>query len=399
MSIKSRNFYTSLLRSSSNDKKDILAQAALAILSNESINDLKCIKFNIDGEEQKVSIKSNSDGFDIQVNDGAWENVQMTKLEENGNISLEMKINAHSSKVTVTSDKVTIISGEGKTEMKLDKRNSDYFNASIASSSNRTLYYLAAFILAIQWIVFIHAGGFFGNERTEKYYDLTGSLTYLSTIALSLFLTKNIAMRQLILSTFVAIWASRLGWFLYSRIHNNNGIDSRFEEMKKDNLKFWAAWTIQALWIFLCLFPVLKLAQTRVLRRLSALDFVGFGIWGFGFALECIADYQKRAFRAVAENKGKFIDSGLWSISRHPNYFGEILLWTGISLSAFSGTRSPLVFISPIFVSFLLICISGIPLLEKSADEKYGSDQRYLDYKENTPVLVPFIGRKGDASF
>jgi steroid 5-alpha reductase family enzyme len=253
--------------------------------------------------------------------------------------------------------------------------------------------------MAIQWIVFLHAGGFFGNERTEKYYDLTGSLTYLSTIALSLYLTPNLGVRQIILSSFVGVWAARLGWFLYSRIHNNAGIDSRFESIKKDNFKWMFAWTMQGVWIFTCLFPVLKLTQMTVAAPLAALDYAGFGLWTFGFIFEVIADYQKGKFRSIPENKNKFIDSGLWSISRHPNYFGEILLWSGISLAAYSATKSPAVFVTPVFVSLLLIYMSGIPMLEKSANEKFGNDPKFQEYKKNTPVLIPFIGRKGDADF
>lgn len=266
-------------------------------------------------------------------------------------------------------------------------------------SRNFILNYLAAYCFAVQWIVFIHAGGFFGNQRTETFYDLTGSLTYLTTVVLSLILSTKITVRQIILSTFVGIWSARLGWFLFTRIHKSGGVDSRFEEIKADNFRFWMTWTLQGTWVFICLLPVLQVSQHPKDRPLATLDYVGIGLWVFGFLFEVIADYQKSQFRANPDNKNKFIDSGLWSISRHPNYFGEIVLWLGITLSAFSGTQSWIIFITPAFVAFLLIFVSGIPMLEQKADERYGSDEKYLQYKKSTPTLIPFIGLRGNSPF
>jgi steroid 5-alpha reductase family enzyme len=183
-------------------------------------------------------------------------------------------------------------------------------------SRNFIINYLAAYIMAVQWVVFIHAGGFFGNQRTEKYYDLTGSLTYLSTVALSLILSTKITVRQIILSSFVGIWSARLGWFLFTRIHNTGGVDSRFEEIKKDNFRFWMTWTLQGTWVFICLLPVLQVSQHPEDRKLATLDYVGIGLWTFGFLFEVVADYQKSQFRANPDNKNTFINSGLWSISR-----------------------------------------------------------------------------------
>lgn len=263
---------------------------------------------------------------------------------------------------------------------------------------------LALYAMAVQWIVFIHAGGVFGNERTEKYYDLTGSLTYLTTLALSVYFVKGkLTARQIVLCLFVAVWASRLGWFLFTRIHSSNGIDDRFTVIKKSTSRFLMAWTMQGMWVFITILPVLILNQATEKRNFGVLDYVGIPLWVVGFSFEVIADFQKSAFRKVAENKERWISSGLWSISRHPNYFGEILLWIGIALSAFGGLgmrpRAAFVFLSPLFVALLLIFVSGIPLLEQKADKKFGDNDLYRKYKETTPVLVPFIGRKGDAGF
>lgn len=263
---------------------------------------------------------------------------------------------------------------------------------------------LALYTILLQWVVFIHAGGFFGNQRTEKYYDLAGSLTYLSTLALSLYLIKGrINSRQILLAAFVAVWASRLGLFLFSRISNNNGIDSRFTSIKQSQTRFLMAWTMQGMWVFLTMLPVLMLNQSKENVDLNVYDYIGIPVWVVGFAFEVIGDYQKSVFRKLADNRDKWITSGLWSISRHPNYFGEILLWIGVALSAFGGLgarpRAAFVFLSPVFVALLLIFVSGIPLLEQKADKKFGDNELYRKYKDETPVLVPFIGRKGDAMF
>lgn len=263
---------------------------------------------------------------------------------------------------------------------------------------------LALYTLTVQWVVFIHAGGFFGNERTEKYYDLTGSITFLTTLTLSLYLIDGtISTRQIILSAFVAIWSARLGSFLFTRIHNNNGIDSRFTAIKPSRPRFLMAWTLQGTWVFITMLPVLILHQSKSNVDLGLLDKIGISFWIVGFVFEVIADYQKSAFRSIATNKEKWVSSGLWRLSRHPNYFGEILLWTGVALSAFSGLPlrlgSLFVFLSPVLVAMLLIFVSGIHLLELKADEKFGNNEAYKKYKVETPVLVPFVGRKGDARF
>lgn len=243
------------------------------------------------------------------------------------------------------------------------------------------------------------------SKHRNKFFFLTiGSLTFLSTLALSIwFVSEKISVRQIILSSFVAIWSARLGWFLFTRIHNNAGVDSRFTAMKLSRPRFLMAWTMQGMWVFITMLPVLILNQSTESIGLGLFDYFGIPIWIVGFLFEVIADFQKSAFRNLVENKEKFIHTGLWSISRHPNYFGEILLWTGVALSAFGGLgarpRAAFVFASPIFVTLLLIFVSGIPLLEEKADKKYGDNDLYNKYKQTTPTLVPFIGRKGDAMF
>jgi steroid 5-alpha reductase family enzyme len=179
-----------------------------------------------------------------------------------------------------------------------------------------------------------------------------------------------------------------LGSFLFRRIHAA-GSDPRFDEIKPSASRFFVAWTLQGLWVFLTLSASLAAITTLTPARLGLLDVVGLGIWVLGFVIEVIADRQKSQFRS--ENPGHYISSGLWAWSRHPNYFGEILLWLGIAVIASSTLRGWqwVTLISPLFVFFLLTKISGIPMLEKRADARWGDHEGYRRYKAETPVLIP----------
>ena len=125
----------------------------------------------------------------------------------------------------------------------------------------------------------------------------------------------------------------------------------------------------------------------------SSTTIIGIIIFTIGFTIEIIADSQKTKFRAMDDNKDKFISIGLWKYSRHPNYLGEIILWLGISLISFSSLEGLqyITLISPIFTYLLLVNVSGINLLEKSGEKKWGHLDSYKSYKENTPRLIGFL--------
>jgi steroid 5-alpha reductase family enzyme len=256
--------------------------------------------------------------------------------------------------------------------------------------------YAFAVIVAflIQWIVFIPSFIF----KTEKYYDLTGSLTYTSVIILSVVISGNFDLRSIFIMSLVLIWAFRLGIFLFRRIIKA-GEDKRFKDMKKSGLQFFRAWTLQGLWVSFTLAAALA-AITAPKDDFGIYDGITFGIglliWIIGFGFEAIADFQKKKFRKAPNNQGKFINVGLWSISRHPNYFGEITLWIGIaiiSLPTLEGWRW-FALISPLFVFLLITKISGVPLLENYADKKWGGQVDYEKYKIDTPVLLPKLFKK-----
>jgi len=238
----------------------------------------------------------------------------------------------------------------------------------------------------IQWVAFIPSY----LNKTEKYFDLTGSITYFTVTIVAVTLSPSPDKRSYLLLGLILVWAARLGMFLFTRIRAE-GEDRRFREIKASFSRFLFAWTLQGLWVTLSLAAALAAitASTRV--GFGRLAIVGFAVWLFGFGIEVVADRQKGQFRVKPENKGKFINTGLWSWSRHPNYFGEIVLWIGvaiISLPNLSGWTY-LTLISPVFIFILLTRISGVPMLEKRADEKWGGQADYESYKARTSVLIP----------
>jgi steroid 5-alpha reductase family enzyme len=236
-------------------------------------------------------------------------------------------------------------------------------------------------------------------KKTEKYYDLCGSGAF-AAVAASTFACTNGEPRAALATTALLAWALRLGTFLVTRVHKDGG-DKRFDGIKEDPATFGIYWFIQGIWVLVTAMPVILInANAATQGPLRALDWVGFAVFAAGLTMETVADQQKRAFKADAKNKGKYIDSGLWSISRHPNYFGEITLWTGMSMVGLSGVAKYGAgevigcVLSPLLVAFLITQLSGIPLLEKSADERWGNEEAYQKYKRETPKLIPFIGGK-----
>ena len=263
-------------------------------------------------------------------------------------------------------------------------------NNSVKLNGYSAVLYCAVICIGMQWIAWIPASA----AKTERFYDLTGGLTYLVVVGFSLWagsLSEAPSLREFIVSFLVVIWALRLSSFLYFRIHRT-GKDGRFDQLKASPVRFLVPWTIQGLWVFLTMIVVLVInSQAGSAPEMGAWDVVGLSVWLLGFSVEVVADNQKSAFNKDPDNQGKWIDSGLWSYSRHPNYLGEILLWTGIAcfgVPCFTGLER-VAWISPVFVFLLLTKLSGIPILDKRALEKWGDDEEYQTYRENTPALLP----------
>lgn len=247
----------------------------------------------------------------------------------------------------------------------------------------------AAIALAWNWAAFVPAAAL----RSERFYDLVGALSYLSVVAACVLGSLSqgpLSLSQWVVAAMVVVWSTRLGWFLLTRVLRA-GKDGRFDEMKTRPARFFVAWTLQALWVYLtALAAITLLTRPSASGGPSAVTLLGWAVWAVGFAIEAVADAQKAAFAADPANRGRFIASGLWAWSRHPNYFGEIVLWSGVFLSGLETWSGPLwvTALSPVFVTLLLTKISGVPLLEERADAKWGGDPAYEAYKRATPVLM-----------
>jgi len=243
---------------------------------------------------------------------------------------------------------------------------------------------LVAFI--VQWVMFIPAWIY----HTEHYFDLTGSLTYI-TLTIFALLTAGLGNeRALLIGALVMIWATRLGSFLFIRI-SKAGEDRRFRKMKMNFLQFLMTWTLQGLWVYITYAAGLAAMTSVAEVPIGPIAIAGAALWALGFGIEVVADRQKTAFRKDPSNQDKFIQSGLWAWSRHPNYFGEILLWCGIMVIAIpvlEGLQYSTL-ISPIFVIVLLTKISGVRMLENRAEKLWGNDPDYQKYKATTPSLIP----------
>jgi steroid 5-alpha reductase family enzyme len=233
---------------------------------------------------------------------------------------------------------------------------------------------------------------------TEKYFDMTGALTYWIMIITGILQRNgNVSSRQIINSALTMLWSGRLGSFLVNRIGTDH-IDVRFNYVRTRPAAFLVFWATQMLWCFLTAFPLYTLLAKDDTKNVqsTSVDYLSWTMWSFGFVIEVVADMQKRAFRANPINHGKFITSGLWAYSQHPNYAGEMIMafamWLSCSQS-FVNTESAITFSSPVFVWFLLKHISGVRLLDAIAKKRWSNDPAYAAYCARTPVLFPLLSR------
>lgn len=244
----------------------------------------------------------------------------------------------------------------------------------------------AVLAFVINWIVYVPSNA----AKTEHYFDLTGSLTYIAVSVVAVVLAEDLDARAVVVTVMVLVWALRLGTFLFRRV-KRDGRDGRFDRIKVDPLRFLMTWSIQGLWVLLTVACALAIVTGREREDFGLLAIVGTVVWIIGFAVEVVADRQKSAFKRDPSNEGRFITTGLWAWSRHPNYFGEIMLWLGIAIMAvpvLSGWRW-VTLVSPVFVTVLLTRVSGIPMLERRGAKRWGDDPAYQAYVRSTPVLLP----------
>lgn len=252
-----------------------------------------------------------------------------------------------------------------------------------------TILIALLFSLVFNLLMFIPASIW----KTDKLTDLSYCITFIA-ISVWLLATNQPSLITTILILMICVWAIRLGTFLYIRIRKQTK-DNRFDGMREDFFKFLKFWILQGVSVWIIMMPIILFFQNpNTTQNKTSIFFiaVGFVIWLIGLLIESFADFQKYVFKQNPENKEKWIATGLWKKTRHPNYLGEITLWIGVYIFAFSfltDGQSAVALISPLFIFILLKYISGVPLLEKSADAKWGQNPEYTTYKTKSGIILP----------
>jgi steroid 5-alpha reductase family enzyme len=245
--------------------------------------------------------------------------------------------------------------------------------------------------LSIQVFFFIFAATF----KTDKLTDLSYGLTF---ITLTLFLLATLPSPQLIqtiAALLIIIWGLRLTSYLFIRILIIKK-DHRFDTIRTNPLKFIQFWLLQGLSVWIIMLPSIIILSSTSPFSLHPVTLMGFTLWFLGFTLETVADLQKFFFKLKPQNKDQFISHGLWKYSRHPNYFGEILCWWGIFTFAlpYLSSWSWATIISPLYITILLLFVTGIPPLEKRYSQKYKHNKHYQQYRSSTSLLIPLSLKK-----
>lgn len=243
--------------------------------------------------------------------------------------------------------------------------------------------------VCLNLVVFIFAY----RHQTDHYTDFTYSLTFIVVAIFAFFQSEVQNLPKFVLLALVVVWALRLGGYLFSRI-KSIGVDHRFDEMRPVWYRYIGFWILQgaSVWIIATPFVVALSSETNF-EKLLPVHLVGLLVWFVGLLLESIADFQKSRFRKDHKNDGQFMQSGLFSVLRYPNYLGEILIWIGIFIFATPCLVGIEWFsvISPLWIITLLLFISGIPYLQKQSEKRYGHLESYQSYKQSTKKLIPFL--------
>lgn len=244
--------------------------------------------------------------------------------------------------------------------------------------------------LAINALFFAYAAA----RKTDVVTDLSYSLSFAAVAAALVVVYGAWDPYRLVASCMVMLWAARLGAYLLGRILAMK-VDHRFDGMRDKPLKFARFWTLQALTVAIVMIPVSIAVASQVIAKWTAMGIAGLALWAAGLAIETVADAQKSRFKRSGGTG--FIRNGLWSWSRHPNYFGEATLWLGVYLYCLPllGAWSLPALVSPVGIACLLLFVSGVPLLEKAADARYGGQPEYERYKRTVSVFIPLPPRSG----
>ncbi len=254
------------------------------------------------------------------------------------------------------------------------------------------IFFSLIFSFAVNCFFCVCAAAF----KTDKVTDFSYSLSF---FLLTLFLLSAsgppFSYHKIIVAVAILLWSTRLGGYLFYRIIKI-GKDARFDDKRGNFINFLQFWVLQATTVWLVMLPFSVYITSPSDEGALYFTLLGILLFSLGLLIESISDVQKFRYRRTPENNSHWVDSGLWKYSRHPNYFGEMLVWWGLFIVVIPSLEGLfwLTLIGPLWITVLLLFVSGIPLLEKSADRKYGNNPDYLSYKESTSMLIPLPPRR-----
>lgn len=243
------------------------------------------------------------------------------------------------------------------------------------------------------------------NGLMDIFYGPAYIVVSLTSFISYLILTNEFSIRQIISNFLVLIWAVRIGTYVYIRNHGKPE-DYRYAAMRerwKKNIaikSFLKIYLFQGIIIFLVDFPVWFVNISDNPPLSSLLDFYGITlwlgslVWFVGFIFETFGDWSLYKFLQKPENRGKIMDKGLWKYTQHPNYFGEVTQWWGLFIIALAVPYGFITFIGPAYITFQIIKVSGVRLLDK----RFEGNQAYLDYKRRTSAFFPWFPKKKQKS-
>ena len=261
--------------------------------------------------------------------------------------------------------------------------------------------YSALFLLGYLIIAFIIGTIKKNNGLMDVFYGPGYFVVALTSLILYFIINDTVNIRQIIVTTLVFIWAVRLGTYVFIR-NRGKPEDYRYQEMRerwKTNIVLKSlirVYIFQGIVIFIVSFPVwfVNISQNPVLVNLfdffALTIWIGIIIWILGFLFETFGDYQLYKFKQDPNNKGKVLDQGLWKYTQHPNYFGEVTQWWGIYVIALAVPFGWISIFGPIFITYMIIKVSGIKLLDKH----YEGDDIYADYKRRTSTFFPWFPKQ-----
>jgi steroid 5-alpha reductase family enzyme len=232
-------------------------------------------------------------------------------------------------------------------------------------------------------------------RKNNAVVDYAWGLGFVLVALLNLFLAQAVTLRQIVVTVLVTVWGLRLVLYLYLR-NRGKPEDFRYAEMRRKwggrtpFFSYTHVFLLQGVLLFLIAYPIV-LINAYPSSDFGFLDVFGIFIWLAGFTFEAVSDYQLRQFVRYRKNeKNQILREGLWKYSRHPNYFGEALLWWGVFLLALGVHHGWLAILSPLAIGFLLLKVSGVPLLEK----KYANNSQFKEYAKRTNKFFPWFPKR-----